>query len=207
MKLLRLQGTYRTIIHGSVARGDVDKHSDVDISILDPVSTFVVECALESPVLDLQILEKRISMATPNHAIKGHVILSNGAEITIPLCPLKQREVDFYKFSGYLTIMELEDEDQLIRVSGINKRLLVIEPVAGGYWEDSIVGKEHEMARKLRINVDVIKERVRVLSQRDDIGRTGQFISQRIPVDFQFETILKELQDRNPAVRRRLRNK
>lgn len=206
MKLFQVHGTYRAIVHGSVARGDVDKHSDVDVSFLDPVSTFMVECALESPVSHLQILEKRISMATPNHAIKGHFILNNGAEITIPLCPLKQREVDFYKFSGYLTLMELEDENQLIRVSGINKRLLLIEPVAGGYWEDSILGKEHEIARKLHIHVDVIKERVRVLSQRDDIGRTGQFISQRIPVDFQFETILKELQDRNPVVRRRLRN-
>ncbi|MFW9913988.1 MAG: nucleotidyltransferase domain-containing protein [Candidatus Thorarchaeota archaeon] len=209
IRAIQTQGNFRAIVHGSIARGDVDKHSDVDISILDPISTFSIEYALDSSLQKIGIIGKRISMATPNHAVKGHLILDNGAELTIPLCSLKQREIDFYKFSGFLTLNELEDEKQLIRVCGVNKRLLFIEPTEKGHWETSILGKENEaarVARKLQIDIDVVKERVRVLSRRDQRGRTGQFISRKVPADSHFESILKELQDRNPAVRRRLKN-
>ncbi|MFX0115234.1 MAG: nucleotidyltransferase domain-containing protein [Candidatus Hodarchaeota archaeon] len=205
LRALQTQGTYRLIVHGSVARGDVDKNSDVDIAVLDPVSTFSLEYALDVFVKEVRIIEKRITMATPNHAIKGHLVLDNDAEISIPLCSLKQREIEFYRFSGFLTLNDLERIDQLVRVPGVDKRLLLIEPTKDGYWQGSILGKEHEVARKLQVSIEVVKERVRVLSQRDHVGRTGQFISRSIPVDSHFETILKELQDRNPAVRRRLK--
>jgi predicted nucleotidyltransferase len=203
---IQTQGNFSAIVHGSIARGDVDKHSDVDISILDPISTFSIEYAIDSSPQKIGVIGKRISMATPNHAIKGHLILDNGSELTIPLCSLKQREIDFYKFSGFLTLNELEDEKQLVRVSGVNKRLLFIEPTEKGHWEGSILGKEHEIARKLQVPIDVVKERVRVLSQRDHVGRTGQFISRKVPTDSHFESVLKRLQDRNPAVRRRLKS-
>ena len=205
MRALHSQGPRRVIAHGSIARGDVDKHSDIDISILDPTPSYVTEYAFETSHHKIRIIEKKITMATPNHAIKGHILLENGTEVVFPLCSLRQRETEFYKFSGFLMLNEIQAKDGLIRVCGVNKRLLMIKPTSTGYWEESILGKEHETARKLRVSVEVVRERVRVLSQRDKVGRTGQFISLNIPPDSHFETMLKQLQDRNPAVRRRLR--
>jgi hypothetical protein len=71
--------------------------------------------------------------------------------------------------------------------------------------ESSIVGRETEIARVLRISIETVLDRVHALMRRDQIGRTGVFIEREVAEDETFEMALKQLADENPAVRRRLR--
>jgi len=55
------------------------------------------------------------------------------------------------------------------------------------------------------ISVETVLDRVRVLTRRDKIGRTGLFIERELLPDETFESVLKKLADKKPEVRRRLR--
>ncbi len=206
MEILKENGISNTIVHGSIARGDVDKYSDIDISILKSIPSYMIEYALNPSDSNNVIAEKRISMATPNHAIKGHIVTLDQVEVVFPLSHLKDRETEFYKFSGFLALNDLEKKEELFRVKGVNKRLLFINPTSEGYWEESILGREHEVARELGVDISIVEERVRVLSRRDKIGRSGQFFSFQINKSQHFESVVKDLSSKNPIVRRRLRS-
>ncbi|MEM4702317.1 MAG: nucleotidyltransferase domain-containing protein, partial [Archaeoglobaceae archaeon] len=58
------ENNINSILYGSVARGDVNAKSDIDIFIPQLIPSFRIELALE----DFNILEKRIVQATPNYA-------------------------------------------------------------------------------------------------------------------------------------------
>ena len=58
----------------------------------------------------------------------------------------------------------------------MDKRLLLIEPTETGHTESGIAGREPEVARLLGIGRDSVDERVRVLSRRDSVGRTGVYL-------------------------------
>jgi len=49
-------------------------------------------------------------------------------------------------------------------------------------------------------------DRVHALLKRDAVGRTGVFVKKELKPDETFEMALKRLADKNPAVRRRLKN-
>jgi predicted nucleotidyltransferase len=68
-----------------------------------------------------------------------------------------------------------------------------------------VVGVEVDVARTLGLQLDVILERVRVLSRRDAVGRTGVFRSVAVPEGETFEQVLMALADSTPAIRRQLR--
>ncbi|MEM2913772.1 MAG: DNA polymerase subunit beta, partial [Candidatus Bathyarchaeia archaeon] len=105
----------------------------------------------------------------------------------------------FYKFGGFLGIDGLKVG---LRVPGCTKRLTLIEPTPKGHYETSIIGKEVEVARKLGISLEMVKERTRVLLRRDEVGRTGVFLSEEVSKDESFEKVLKKLIESNPAIRR-----
>ncbi len=179
----------RSYVHGSVARGDVTKRSDIDIVILEHIPTYLLESCIE--------YEKRtIMQATPNSAIKVVYQIDPVVSIVLPLTPLSEREYQFYDFGGK---SDLSDDG---RVMGINKKLLFIEPTAEGHIEWSVIGREHECARLLNIDVDTVFERVRVLSRRDRVGRTGVYMREDVPPDRSVEEYLRILADRDPVVRR-----
>jgi len=50
-----------------------------------------------------------------------------------------------------------------------------------------------------------VLDRVHALLRRDKVGRTGVYIERELTPEETFEMVLKQLADKNPAVRRRLR--
>ena len=179
----------KSYMYGSVARGDVTSKSDIDIVILDVISSYMVESFID--------FESRfIVQATPNSVVKSRYKIDYRTFLTLPLIPMNRREVQFYDFGGKT------DAQKGDRVVGVNKNLLLIEPTEYGHVEWSIIGKEVQAAKILKIDVDTVKERIRVLSRRDKIGRTGVYMNVEVPPNRGVEEYLKILMDRDPAVRR-----
>jgi len=189
-----------SITHGSIARGDVSEKSDIDIFIPDVVSSFLVEMALERA--DIPISRRILIQATPIYSIKAYIEIDEGRTVSFPLSKLRKTEREFYKFGGEATLDMLRQE---IRTLGVDKRLMLIEPTDKGHIESSIIGRENETAKLLGISVETVLDRVRALKRRDKIGRTGLFIERELLPEETFESVLKELAEKKPAVRRRLR--
>lgn len=188
----------QSIAYGSIARGDVTIKSDVDLFIPQKVPPFKIELALEG----FDLIEKRIVQATPNYAIKGEYVLEEQITISFPLVKMKERELDFYKFGGSINYEELLKD---LRVPGVDKRLFLIIPNELGHKEIPL-NEIHPsiVAKTLGISIEIVLERIRVLSRRREIGRTGIFLCERIPITESFESALREIATKNPAVRRRM---
>jgi predicted nucleotidyltransferase len=189
-----------SIVHGSIARGDVSARSDIDVFIHDPPSSFTIETALENA--GLAINKRIIVQATPSYAVKGYIELEPRHMVSFPLMKMRPTEREFYRFGGEAALQILVDN---VRVAGVDKRLMLIEPTSKGHEESTIVGKEETVAHPLHVSVDTVLDRVHALLRRDKIGRTGVFIERELNSDETFEMVLKQLADQNPAVRRRLK--
>lgn len=192
------------LVHGSVARGDVDEKSDIDILIITSVSTQIVEAQLVSS--GTSPYSREITQATPKHSPKAHIYLDpeGTASVTIPLSEFRRLELEFYKFGGTAS---LDDLAHGIRRPGCTKKLSLIEPTNDGHMESPIIGRESEVARLLGVSTDIVKERIRVLTRRDTIGRTGVFLKLVVPEGASFEEVLKSEAESNPALRRTLRDR
>lgn len=187
-----------SIVYGSVARGDVNERSDVDVFIPHTIPSYKVEIALDG----FEILEKRIIQATPNYAIKGEFVLTDDTTVSFPLVRMREREMDFYKFGGCIDYSGIKDD---IRVPGVDKRLVLIIPTTKGHREVPLTDMHpSSVARMLGISIDIVAERIRVLTRRREVGRTGIFLCETIHLNDCFESALKTIASRNPAVRRRL---
>ncbi|MGA1821210.1 MAG: nucleotidyltransferase domain-containing protein [Thermoplasmatota archaeon] len=191
-----------SFVYGSLARGDVQHGSDIDIVILDETDSFQLEYELglneESPV------HREIVQATPNHVIKGHIHLNHYTVVTFPLVSFAPVEEEFYRFSGLCSAKDINDGN---RVPGVDKRLLLVEPVETGHREYSICDRRVEVSRILGIRMDIIEERIRVLSKRTKYGRTGVFMKEPLKPGETFESKLRYLSDRNYLVRKQLRQR
>jgi hypothetical protein len=185
-------------IYGSVARGDVRKDSDIDIVIPFKVPSYLIELALEG----IPIQARRIVMATPWHLIKGHIEIDDETTITFPLINPSDRELEFYKWGGMIDIEGIRKNK---RVPGVNKKLILIIPTEKGHVEREVVGRESEVAKILGVSVELVKERVHILTRRDAIGRTGIYLNEEVPDWKAFEEFLKELAERDPNIRRKIR--
>jgi predicted nucleotidyltransferase len=187
-----------SIVYGSVARGDVKKNSDVDIFIPYQVPSYKIELALES----FEILERRIVQATPNYAIKGEFVLTDNTTVSFPLVKMKENELDFYRFGGCISYNELIEGK---RVAGVDKRLVLIIPTEKGHFEIPVSDLQPSyVAKVLGISLEIVKERIRVLERRREIGRTGIFLCEVVPSFTSFEAYLTEIAKTNPMVRKRL---
>lgn len=205
LKTVQLMGALQqfhlqSIVHGSVARGDVTEKSDIDVFLPNPPSSFMIETALERA--NIPVIRRFIVQATPQYALKGHVESSPRQSISFPLAKLRKVERDFYKFGGEALFQTLEKN---LRVPGVDKRLMLIEPTLEGHMESSIIGQEGTVAHLLGISLEAVLDRVHALLRRDKIGRTGVFIERELAPNETFEMVLKELADQNPEVRRRLK--
>ncbi len=188
------------IVHGSIARGDVDKVSDIDIFIPNPPSSFLVETALEQA--NIPIATRSVIQATPAYAMKAYVEVDSTTTVSFPLMRLRRVEREFYRFSGEANLYMLENN---MRAMGVDKRLMIIEPTPAGHVESNIIGREEQVAKVLGVVVETVLDRVHALMKRDAVGRTGVFVKKELAADETFELALKRLADENPAVRRRLR--
>lgn len=200
MRALSTMGL-ESILHGSLARGDVHPRSDIDVFIVNPTPSYKVELALERA--GERIHFKRIVQATPSHHPKVYYFLDPEEKVVVshPISRLGKREVEFYYFGGALDRARLESG---ARVPGVDKRLMLIKPTRRGHLEESVLGREAEVARLLGISIDTVEERVRVLSRRDRVGRTGVFINLELAPEESVEEAVKRLASRNPAFRRNL---
>jgi hypothetical protein len=160
----------------------------------------MIENALE--MANISINRRLIVQATPKYALKGHIEIKPKQHISFPLTKLRKVEVDFYKFGGEADFQALEKN---LRVPGVDKRLMLIEPTPEGHIESSIVGKEENAAHLLGISIETVSDRVHTLLKRNKVGRTGVFIEKELAPNKTFEMVLKELADQNPEVRRRLK--
>lgn len=187
----------KAFIHGSVARGDVSNTSDIDIYIPAQISSFRLDI-----IPDFNFADRRIIMGTPNSTIRGVLIRNDNISVSFPLSIPREREIEFYRFSGFLYQKDLE---QNVRIAGVNKKLLLVEPEGKGYWISSAVSNKNRVIEVLRISQQIIDERIRVLSRRDKIGRTGLLIDYSLSPNENFEQALRRLSSRNVIVRRKIR--
>ncbi len=192
MKSLDSSGL-RPFVYGSVARGDVSKTSDIDIVIPYSVPSFRIELAIGTG------MRRELVQATPSMVLKGHIYLDHSTTITFPLFKLRPREEEFYAWGGRLDLVDLESEK---RVPGVDKRLILIEPTETGHIEHGVIGYENEAAKTVGVSVETALERVRVLTRRDNVGRTGVYLTRVLSDEESFESVAKTLRDSNPALRR-----
>lgn len=190
----------QALVHGSIARGDVNTNSDVDVFVAEPPSSFLVETALERA--GVPVNSRLLIQATPNYAMKAYIEVDVGASVSFPLMRMRRVEREFYKFGGEVDLNQLNAG---VRVVGVDKRLMLIEPTTDGHAESSIVDREDAAAKSLGVSVETVLDRVHALIKRDEVGRTGVFIKRELAPDETFELALKKLADENSAVRRRMR--
>jgi predicted nucleotidyltransferase len=190
----------KAIVHGSIARGDVNKESDIDIFIPYQASSFAVETALEKAGIGVN--KRLVVQATPSYAMKAYIEVDVNTSVSFPLMKMRRVEREFYKFGGEATLADLRAD---LRVAGVDKRLMLIEPTEKGHDESTIIGREDYVAKLLGISIGTVLDRVHALLRRDNVGRTGVFIEEELSDNETFEMALKRLSEQNPAVRRRLR--
>ena len=189
------------VVHGSIARGDVTQKSDIDVFVPYQVSSFIVETALEKA--GTLVNRRLVVQATPTYAMKAYIEIGENVSVSFPLMKMRKVEREFYEFSGEVTLKSLRNG---LRIPGVDKRLMLIEPTEDGHRESAVVGLEEHVAKLLGISVETVLDRVHALLRRDEVGRTGVFIEKELCADETFEMTLKRLADQNPAVRRRLKS-
>jgi len=190
-----------TLVHGSIARGDVSEKSDIDIFIPTQVSSFAVETTLEKA--GISVNRRLVVQATPTYAMKANIEVDESTSVTFPLMRLRKVEREFYKFGGEVNSDSVRKG---LRTLGVDKRLMLIEPTEKGHRESTVVGREEHVAKTLGIAVETVLDRVHALLRRDEVGRTGVFIKQELAPSETFEMVLRRLARKNPAVRRRLKS-
>ena len=195
------QHSIQTIVHGSIARGDVNKESDIDIFIPNSPSSFLLETILEQA--KTPITSRTVIQATPAYAMKAYIEIDATTTVSFALMAMRRVEREFYRFSGEANLSQLRVNE---RVAGVDKRLMLIQPTQGGHLESSIISREEESANILGVAVETVLDRAHALMKRDRVGRTGVFVKKELASDETFEYALKRLADENPAVRRRLRS-
>lgn len=176
------------IIHGSLARGDVSKNSDIDIFVPIRIQSFKLLSALQQAKLN--IYNQQIIQATPSDAIKGHIYLDEKTSISFPLTEFSSREREFYTFGGETNLDGIRQD---LRVPGVDKRLMLIRPTTQGHMESPVAGDKNYVSYILGVSPAVIDERMRVLLRRDEVGRTGVFVKHELGKDETFEEAVQEI--------------
>ena len=183
----------KPLVHGSVARGDATESSDIDIIIPHTISSYRLELVLGN------LLHRELVQATPSMVLKGHIHLEGDVVVSFPMFKLLSREEEFYRWGGALDSNAIQTES---RIPGVDKRLILIEPTGSGHTESGVIGHEHNVAKKLSVSIDIAQERVRVLTRRDAVGRTGVYQTYVLKDIESFEEVTKRLHDSDPALRR-----
>ena len=83
--------------------------------------------------------------------------------------------------------------------------LLLIEPTGTGHVVSSVLDRPTRTARVLGVHTATLDERVRVLTRRDKVGRTGVLLNEELAEGETFESRLRYIADRNSVVRRQLK--
>ena len=186
-------------IYGSIARGDIHNDSDIDMVLIQSIAPYQIEIILDKNGFNNYFRE--IIMATPADTLKLYIYLNELESITIPLSKFNKKSSEFYDFGGKINLNQILNS---IRVPGINKRLVFIQPTSDGHEEYSIIGNENLAAKQLSVGINLINERKRVLLRREKFGKTGVFLKRSIGVGETTELVLKKLSNKNTIVRKKL---
>ena len=186
-------------IYGSIARGDIHNDSDIDMVLIQSIAPYQIEIILDKNGFNNYFRE--IIMATPADTLKLYIYLNELESITIPLSKFNKKSSEFYDFGGKINLNQILNS---IRVPGINKRLVFIQPTSDGHEEYSIIGNENLAAKQLNVGINLINERKRVLLRREKFGKTGVFLKRSIGVGETTELVLKQLSNKNTIVRKKL---
>ncbi len=175
-------------VYGSVARGDVEEKSDVDVVVLNPPTpiSLVDEIIsfLEHPI------KRELIQATPRSTPKYYIHLSEETVISLPIGRLGQRETEFYRFGGML---DLDGIKEGIRVPGVSKELMLIYPTERGHLEFPVKGNEEVVAKVLGVSKGVVEERVSVLTKRKTVGTTGLYLDYTLQIDESLEDAIRRV--------------
>jgi predicted nucleotidyltransferase len=190
------------LAYGSIARGDVNLDSDIEIFIPTPPSPTLIQAILDR--YEVKLSNRVIVQATPRYAAKAYLNIDGKKGYSFPLVELKQNEAEFFKFAGSVDLNQIQKS---IRVPGVNKELLLIEPTSEGHKQSPIKGREGIVAKKLGVDPSIVLERLRTLERRRRVGHTGVFLKRDLAPDEDISKVFRELTRRTPAIRRRLRNK
>lgn len=188
------------IAYGSIARGDVDEGSDVDVFVPRPPSPSILEAIIERA--GIPITHREIVQATPSYAAKGYIYVEERRGYSFPLVDLRAVELEFYGFAGSVDWEEIKGG---ARVSGVDKRLMLIEPTEDGHVESAILGREGDVAKRLGVGIAVVRDRVRTLRRRERVGRTGVYLKRALAPGESFGDVYNQLAKSKPPLRRRLR--
>ncbi len=191
---------FSPIVYGSVVRGDVKRTSDLDIFIPQTAPTQLLELALANA--GYEPVRRVLVQATPSHAVKAYIYLSETDTVSVPLTSLTRDELGFYQLAGSL---ELEELRRGLRRPGINKQLMVIAPTEYGHLEFPATRNVDEAAKTLQVSPEILRNRIRVLTRRREVGRTGVYRSIELTPGQSFEEVFERLLAENPALRRRVR--
>ncbi len=199
MAPLYMEG-YNPIIYGSIARGDVDEDSDVDIFIEQVVNPAIIETIIEKNLGGW--LRRTVVQATPGYVVKGYIFIDELVSISFPLIEMLPNEAEFYSIAGKLGYNDVLENK---RTSGMNKSMIVIIPVEDGHMEFP-ARQDPDLAAKL-INVDpkALRERIHILEKRKEHGRTGTYIELELDGGETFSQALKTIINQNPILRRRMK--
>jgi predicted nucleotidyltransferase len=191
-------GGLDALVFGSVARGDVRASSDLDLFIPRVVSSMQVLLALDR----FHVLGTTIAQATPRALVKANVELEDNTTVTFPLIQPREVELEFYRFGGATGLNGVRSG---LRVPGVDKRLMLIEPTPGGHVETPLSDLAPGLvARKVGVGQQIVEERMRVLERRADVGRTGVYLLRPVAPDENVEQVLAGLIAEDPALRRRI---
>ena len=188
------------LAYGSVARGDVSEGSDIDIFIPRPPSPTILGTLIERA--GIPVSHREIVQATPTYAAKGYVHVGEDRSYSFPLVELRTAEREFYAFAGSINLSQLEG---CVRVPGVDKRLMLIEPTDGGHAEAPVPGREGLVAKTLGVGVTAVLDRVRTLRRRERVGRTGLYLQRALSPEESFGDVYRQLARRRPPLRRRMR--
>jgi len=180
----------RPITHGSIARGDVSEGSDVDVVVPYVTQPFIINLCIENS--GLSIFKRYIVKATPASTPKAYIELDPEGKVTVsfPLAHLTQREWEFYRFGGLVTYEDLLKD---LRVPGVNKSLVLIVPTEKGHKELPVIGYEDYVAKVVGVSIETVQERIKVLTRRDEHGRTGVYLNYVLLSDESFEEAINKL--------------
>jgi predicted nucleotidyltransferase len=198
MRVLSKRGI-EVLAHGSLARGDVDEGSDLDLFLPYPIPSYLVETSLLEAGFRPE--KREVVMATPWQLPKAHLYLDEKTVITFPLLKPRPLELEFYRFGGTL---EAEGLKKGKRVPGVDKRLMLIEPTPTGHLEESVRGREGEVSRRLGVSPEIVRERIQVLTRRREEGHTGLFLRRELSPEESFEKVFSSLLRSHPILRLRL---
>lgn len=201
MRALKACGLHAVVVHGSLARGDVREDSDVDVALLAPAPVGLVMQCLQASGYTISSI--KVVQATPRHTPKVLLVLDPREEVSvsIPLAKLSPLEIEYYKFSGML---ELEGVEKGLRVRGVDKRLMLIEPTDRGHVECPVRGREGFVSRLLNIPIWALLDRVEALERRLREGHTGLFLDTEVPVGVAVEAFVEDLCRENQYFRKKV---